>query len=387
MTSLDWRTAFFPTALVALAALLGACGSTAAPTSSPAAPPAAAPVSSPAAAGSASAAASAGSASAAKPAAAQSPAANAKAATPFKFLFGYRIQANPSTAAVVIGKDQGYYAQQGINMDWDVVTGQTSLRLIATGQYQAGSVGGPGTVVDMVSQNLPLIAVAIINQEGSRTFAVKADSPIKTPKDFEGMKAGIKIAPWPEYECMLKQNNVDRSKIKEISIGQSNLELKQGIVDILPTFKSNPEPSAYGVDVRTINPEANGCATWGTTLVINKQFAADHPDVVTGWLKATLKALQFYSDNKQQALDIVQKYSGVDVTPSNNAFIYSIEQPQLLTDVTRTNGLGWMTRGQWDTQMNQMYSQGLVKTRPKTDDMMTLDYLQKIYKDGKLIWP
>ena len=364
---------------LSLALIVAACAPASAPTQAPAAPTTAAP------AAPATAPPAAPGTKGPEPTTPPKP----KSAVPFRWLFGFRIQANPSTAAIVIAKDQGFYAEQGINLEWDTATDQTSLRLIATGQYQAGSVGGPGTVVDMVSEGLPLIAVAIINQEGSRTFAVRSDSSIRSPKDFEGKKVGIKVSPWPEYLCLLKENGVDRSKIQEVSIGFSSVELKEGIVDVLPIFKSN-EPLTLrkmGLDIRTIDPASFGCGTWGTTLVVNKQYANEHPGVIEGWLKATLKGLQFYSENKAKALEIVQKYSPEGVTPELNEFIYSVEEPQLWTADTRKFGAGWMTQQQWDREVDRMYAHGVIKSRPPTSDLMTTRFLERVYKDGKLVWP
>jgi len=64
-------------------------------------------------------------------------AAKPKTLTPFKWLFGFRIQAG-AALPIVIAKDLGYYADQGLDLTWDVGTDQTSIRLIGIN----GDVGG-----------------------------------------------------------------------------------------------------------------------------------------------------------------------------------------------------------------------------------------------------
>ena len=339
--------------LLAVATLLVSACQSAAPATSPAAPPTRA-----AAAATTAPAAAAANATAPVPTFAPTVAATKPASlVPFKWLFGFRIQANPSTAAIVIAKDQGYYAQEGLDLSWDISNDQTSIRLIAAGQYQAGSLGGPGTLIDMVNENLPVKSISIINQEGSRTFAVKSDSGIKRPKDLEGKTVGYKVSFWPEYLAMMAYDKVDRSKVKEIEVGFSSVELKDGTVDMLPVFKSN-EPytlkNTLGLDISYVDPKDFGYPTFGTALIANTGYMKSNPDQMTGFLRATLRGLQFYMDNKQQALDIVQKYGPKEVSADLNRFIYEVEAPQVTAGIGSTLGIGEQTRDQWQREVDTL---------------------------------
>jgi ABC-type nitrate/sulfonate/bicarbonate transport system substrate-binding protein len=385
-----------PTVAAALALIAAACTSAApaAPTSAPASAPKPAATTAPAAAAPTTAPA-APAAAAAKPTVpvptiAPTIAAKPASLVPFKWLFGFRIQANPSTAAIVIAKDQGYYAQEGLDVSWDVSNDQTSIRLIAAGQYQAGSLGGPGTLIDMVNEGLPVKSISIINQEGSRTFAVKADSGIKRPKDLEGKTVGYKVSFWPEYLAMLAYDKVDRSKIKEIEVGYSSIELKDGTVDMLPVFKSN-EPytikNTLGVDISYIDPKDFGYPTFGTALIANSDYIKSNPDQMTGFLKATLKGLQFYLDNRQQALDIVQKYGPKEVSPELNGFIYDVEAPQATAGIAKTMGLGYQTRDQWQHEVDFLGDMQVTKAKPKVDDLFDNSFLERSIKDGNVVFP
>jgi ABC-type nitrate/sulfonate/bicarbonate transport system substrate-binding protein len=318
------------------------------------------------------------------------PAAKPASLVPFKWLFGFRIQANPSTAAIVIAKDMGYYAEQGLDVSWDVSNDQTSIRLIAAGQYQAGSLGGPGTLIDMVNENLPVKSFSIINQEGSRTFAVKADSGIKRPKDFEGKTVGYKVSYWPEYLAMLASDGADRSKIKEIEVGFSSVELANGTVDVLPVFKSN-EPytlkNTLNVNISFVDPKSFGYPTFGTALIGNSAYMKSNPDQMTGFLKATLKGLQFYLDNREKALEIVQRYGPKEVTPELNGFIYDVEAPQVTAGVGQSVGIGAQTREQWQREIDTLGDMQVTKGKPKVDDLYDNSLLDRSLKGGKVVWP
>src|SRR5258706_11752373 len=204
-----------------------------------------------------------------------SPAASASAApkalVPFKWLFGFTVQAG-ATLPIVIGKELGYFRDQGLDISWDFTTDSTGIRLIGAGQYHAGSVSDAAAPVGFINQGVPPKAIALITQRGSRALAAKQDSPIKRPKDFGGKKGGLKGAPWTEYLVMLKADNVDRSKVIEVPVGNSSVELKDGLVDVLPVFSGN-EPfvlkNQLSTPVDLIFPDQYGYPPIGTSYVVN----------------------------------------------------------------------------------------------------------------------
>src|SRR5207245_3176604 len=115
----------------------------------------------------------------------------------FKWLFGFSISSG-ATLPVVIARELGYYKQQGLDFSWDFTTDSTGIRLIGTGQYQAGSVSDAAAPVNFINQGIPLKIISLMTQRGARALAVKKGSGITRPKDFEGKKVGIKTSPWTE---------------------------------------------------------------------------------------------------------------------------------------------------------------------------------------------
>ena len=309
--------------------------------------------------------------------------------TPFKWLFGFRVQAGTSLP-IVIAKDQGYYADEGLDLTWDITTDQTSIRLIATNQYQAGSVSSPGTLIDYVQQGLPLRSIGLTSQKSNRVFIVRAGSGITRPKDLEGKTVGYKVTVWPEYLAMLASDHVDRSKIKEVSIGTSSVELKQRSVDMLPGFRGN-EPlvlkSQLGVDVSLLDPQDYGFPPLGTALIVNTNFIKSNPDQVTAFLKATLKGEQFYLANKAQTLAIAEKYADKDITPAQHEFLYDATVVEMNSGLAKTKGIGYQSADQWQQQINTLFQYGVIKAKPKLEDVFDNTALDRSLKDGQLVWP
>ena len=316
-----------------------------------------------------------------------SAAASARATVPFKFLFGFTVQANPSMP-VIVAKELGYYKEEGVDIAWDFTTDSTSIRLIGTNQYNAGSVSDVLTVANFVKQGIPLVAMVQQGQDSARVFAVKQGSPIKRPKDFEGKKVGVKPgAPWTEYLAMLAFDKVDRSKITEVPVGFSSVELKDGLVDVLPTFIGN-EPFVLKTQLNTpvdlILPKDFGAPLVGTTMVANKEFIKNNRDAMVRFLKATMKAQEYFIANKAETVQMAVQYGGTATTRAQHEYIYDISQK----DMQHPNGVGWIDKAKWQANLDIITNLGLIKDPPKIDDLVDDTLMKEIIgTDKKVKYP
>jgi NitT/TauT family transport system substrate-binding protein len=311
----------------------------------------------------------------------------ARAVEQFKWLFGFTVQANPSMP-VIVAKELGYYGKEDINISWDFTTDSTSIRLIGTNQYNAGSVSDVLTVANFVKQGIPLVAMVQQGQDSARVFAVKAGSSIKRPKDFEGKKVGVKPgAPWTEYLAMLAYDKVDRTKITEVPVGFSSVELKDNLVDVLPVFIGN-EPFVLKTQLNTpvdlILPKDFGAPLVGTTMVANKDYIKNNRPAMLRFLKATMKAQEYFIDHKAEVVQMAVQYGGTATTRAQHEYIYDISQK----DMQHPNGVGWIDKAKWQANLDIITSLGLIKDPPKIDDIVDDTLMKEILgADKKVIYP
>jgi NitT/TauT family transport system substrate-binding protein len=310
-----------------------------------------------------------------------------RAVAPFKFLFGFTVQANPSMP-VIVAKELGYYGQEDINISWDFTTDSTSIRLIGTNQYNAGSVSDVLTVANFVKQGIPLVAMVQQGQDSARVFAVKQGSPIRRPKDFEGKKVGVKPgAPWTEYLAMLAYDKVDRTKITEVPVGFSSVELKDGLVDVLPVFIGN-EPFVLKTQLNTpvdlIYPKDFGAPLVGTTMVANKDFIKNNRDAMVRFLKATMKAQEYFIDHKAETVQMAVQYGGTATTRAQHEYIYDISQK----DMQHPNGVGFIDKAKWQANLDILVNLKLITDPPKIDDIVDDTLMKEIIgADKKVKFP
>lgn len=323
------------------------------------------------------------------PTPAASRAATPKPLVPFKWLFGFSVSAG-ATLPIVIARELGYYKDQGLDFSWDFTTDSTGIRLIGTGQYQAGSVSDAAAPVGYINQGVPLKVIALMTQRGARALAVKKGSGITRPKDFEGKKVGIKTSPWTEYLVMLANDKADRSKITEVPVGFSSVELKDGLVDVLPVFTGN-EPFALKTNLATevdlILPDAYGYPPLGTSLVVNTSYAKTNPNEVTAFLRATLKGAEYMVANKAESVQIVVQYGGTTATRAQHEFQYDVTARDLVAGIAATKGIGYVTPAQWQAQLDLLSDLKLITAKPKVEEVLDTSFIDKVLKDGKVIWP
>jgi ABC-type nitrate/sulfonate/bicarbonate transport system substrate-binding protein len=314
----------------------------------------------------------------------------AKALIPFKWLFGFTISAG-ADLPIVIARELGYYKQVGLDFSWDFTTDSTGIRLIGAGQYQAGSVSDAAAPVNYINDGVPLKVIDLLTQRGARALAVKKGSGITRPKDFEGKKVGIKSTPWTEYLVMLANDKADRSKITEVPVGFSSVELKDGLVDVLPVFTGN-EPYVLANQLNTpvdlILPDQFGYPPIGTSDVVNTNYAKQNPEAITAFVRATIKGAEYMVAHKPESVQIAIQYAGPGKTREQHEFQYDITARDLVAGIAATKGIGYVTPQQWQAQLDLLFDQKLITKKPKVEDVLDTSFIQKVLgPDGKVIWP
>ena len=97
-------------------------------------------------------------------------------------------------------------------------------------------------------------------------------------------------------------------------------------MDILAIFKSN-EPDTIrrmGFDVTLWDPADFGVPTLGLTYITREELANSDSDKVERFLKATMKALEYARDNRDEAIEIVMKYAPEE-DPAHQRFMLDTE--------------------------------------------------------------
>ncbi|MGI8550704.1 MAG: ABC transporter substrate-binding protein, partial [Dehalococcoidia bacterium] len=306
--------------------------------------------------------------------------------TKVTFMAGYQPQANLPFVAAYVAKAKGFFAQQGLDVEIQHSSGNDEhLLLLSQNRIQFTTADGSSILKRVASPGIPLLSIALFGQRGESAFAVLADSGINSPKDWEGKTVGYKVFPTPEYLALLKKTGVDRVKIKEVSVGFDPNVLASRQVDVLPVFRSN-EPDLLereGHPVKLFDPADYGVPALGLNFVTLRPYAQDHPEVVTAFLKATMQAVQYAQDHPDEAIQDVLTYAPKAVVP-HQAFMLQTELKNAQTDLTRQNGIGWMTAEQWQTFEDSLLTNGGLDKKVDVNQVFTTQFLTQVYDHGRL---
>ena len=175
------------------------------------------------------------------------------------------------------------------------------MPLVANGTYDVG-FGDINALIEFAAkkpEEAP-IAVYVMYNQPPFTMAVRADSPIKTPKDFEGKTLGgaandgaLKLFP-----AFCKITKIDCSKVK-ITNMQPNLReqmLMHGQVDGVFGYVNTIRFSAklMGVEdkqIRYIKYGDYGMDLYSNAIIVSKKLAKENPKAVEGLVRAINKGV------------------------------------------------------------------------------------------------
>jgi NitT/TauT family transport system substrate-binding protein len=197
-----------------------------------------------------------------------------------------------------LADDRGYFKAAGLEVAMDQGNGSGApIPLVANGTYDVG-FGDINALIEFAAkkpEDAP-IAVYVLYNRPPFTIAVKADSPIKTPKDLEGKTLGGSAgdAALKLFPAFCRITKIDCSKVS-ITNMQPNLReqmLMQGQIDGAFGYVNTIRFSAklIGVDpdkqIRFINYGDYGMDLYSNAIIVSKKLVKDNPAAVRGLVAA-----------------------------------------------------------------------------------------------------
>jgi ABC-type nitrate/sulfonate/bicarbonate transport system substrate-binding protein len=299
------------------------------------------------------------------------------------FMAGYKPQANLPFVAAYLAQANGYFAQQGVSVEITHATGQgEQLKLLLQGSVDVTTDSADQVLLHR-SEGLPVVAMAVLGQRDQRAFAVLANSPIQTPRDWEGHTVGYKVEPSADYLALLAATGVDRSRLQEVPVGFDPRLLAAGKVDVYPVFESN-EPDTLdrlGAPVRLFRPGDYGVPGLGLAYVTSQQLVERDPDRLARFLRATLRGVSYARDHPEEATDVVMRYAPEEDRDHQLAML-RVELDMANGPVTAERGVGWTTHAQRQSLHDSLLQFGGLKGPVDVDATFPEQILSLAYQNG-----
>lgn len=238
----------------------------------------------------------------------------AQAAKPATVVIGYQTVAAPWAWGWKAGL---FDKAMGVKTEWKEFSAGTDVdAALASGSIAFGYLGSSPASLGL-SQGLKFQIIFIPAVDRSEVILGRAAKGIKTLKDCEGRKLGTPFGSTSHYRVVsaIAALKLDKSKITLIDLPPKDLDAAwhRGDIDCASIWDPvTGDIEANGGKVLLDNGAMKdlGIVT-ADSWVVSDDFAAQHPDIVKGFVKAASDAVAEYARDKAKVQETVAKAFGV----------------------------------------------------------------------------
>ncbi len=174
----------------------------------------------------------------------------------------------------------------------EATSGMPLVNNILAGKIDIAYMGDtPSLILGSRRDDSKLVAITEADEGGSAAVFVKKDSPVSSIRELSDKRISISFG---AYTHRFAEVLSDAEKIKFNYVGQAPevgvTSLEAGRVDALITWPPYGELAVFRGFGRTLMDGSKMKFDSARCIVVSKEFAAKHPDIVVGWLRAELDA-------------------------------------------------------------------------------------------------
>lgn len=284
---------------------------------------------------------------------------------------------NTNHTGLYVAKDQGYFEEEGLDVDI-IMPGETGAdQLVASGKAEFG-VSYQESITQARIQDVPIVSIAAVIQHNTSGFASPSEKNIKTPKDFAGKSYGGWGSPVEEsvIASLMKQENANPEDVSIINIGDTDFftAVKQD-VDFAWIYYgwTGVEAELRGEKINMIylTDYSEKLDYYTPVLATNEVMINKNPDTVKAFVKAAAKGYQYAMDNPDKAAEIL-----LAAAPDLDEELVKKSQewlsPRYQDDADRW---GEQKLEIWENYANWMYENGLLEKQLKAEEAYTNEFL------------
>ncbi len=304
--------------------------------------------------------------------------------TEIAFALDWRFE-GPS-APYFLALDNGHFAAAGL--DVEITAGEGSLDAIpkvASGSFPIG-FADINSLVRFLDQNpgAPVIGAMMVYDSPPFSIVGRVSQGISGIEDLEGSVLGAPPpdGAWAQFPILAAVNDIDVSTITVEPVGFPTREpmLAEGNVDSVTgfNFSSYLSLARLGIpedDITTILFADYGVELYGNAIIVNTDFAATNPEVVTGFLAAVAAGVNdAIADPAAGAAAVIERNPAGDAALEQRRLELALEA-NIVTDYVLENGMGGVDADRMDRAIEQMRITYEFQSEPDTALYFTDAYL------------
>ncbi len=256
-----------------------------------------------------------------------------------------------STAPFFLGKKNGWYAEAGLDVQFDPSGGSgEAVSRVGSGVYDFG-IGDINVMAEFNAKN-PTSAIRNVYMLYSRSplcVCSLRKSGITKPTDLNGRKVGAAAADgaYRLFPAYVKATGIDAASIQWDMVGLQLREavLSRGDVEAILGFDSTmffglQKAGISAGDIQFLYYSDAGLDLYGNGIIVSEKLRATNPDLVKRFVAVTARAWRASIANPAAAVAAL-----LDQAPLINASLETeklqwLVKHQLVTAESQTDGLG-----------------------------------------------
>ncbi|WP_242480331.1 ABC transporter substrate-binding protein [Rhodovibrio sodomensis] len=289
-------------------------------------------------------------------------------------------------APFLLANQRGYFEQEGLDVTIDSGNGSAgAVTRVASGAYDI-AMADLNSMVEFNAQNPDKAMTAMFIVYNAPPFAIFTldSSDIETAQDLEGKTLGAPVfdAPRKLFPAFAREMGIDRSKVSWQSMDPPLREpmLVRGDVDAISGFyfTSLLNLRALGVgrdDLKIWQYSDAGLDLYGNGLIASPEMMRNHPDKLTGFLRAVVRGWAAVIKNPDAGIAAVkQRDPLIDAALEKDRLMMAIDNNVLTPEVAR-NGMGGINRERMARAIDQVALSFGIEDEPSVDAVFTSRFL------------
>jgi NitT/TauT family transport system substrate-binding protein len=290
---------------------------------------------------------------------------------------------NVQFAPFYVAVDKGYFAEEGIQLEFDYGWETDLLKLVGSDELQFAIASGDQVILAR-SQDLPVVYVMNWYRRFPVCIVSLPEAGIREPGDLAGKRVGTPAtygASYIGWRALVDAVGLDETGVELISIGYTQVAaLSEGQVDAAICYAMNEpvqmELAGQAVDTIYVADYANLVSNG---LITNERSVQERAELVQGMVRAALRGLAFTLENPDEAFDISLKFVS---EAASDAQTEAVSRAILARSVefwgAEPGELGRSEAAQWTAAQEIMRQMGLVQNAEDVNAMFTNQFVVEV---------
>jgi NitT/TauT family transport system substrate-binding protein len=284
---------------------------------------------------------------------------------------------NVQYAPFYMAVEQGYFAENGIEIEFDYSFETDGVTLVGADDLQFALVSGEQVLLAR-SQGLPVVYVFGWWQNYPVGIASKVEQGITSPEDLAGKQIGLPGLFGANYiglRALLNEAGLGEDDVILDSIGFNQVEALATDQEQAVVIYANNEPiqlAALGYDIDLIKV-ADYLQLASNGLITNESTITNNPDLVRRMNRAIARGLEDVLADPDQAFEVSKKY-----VENLEQADQEIQRKVLDASIAfwRAEQIGYTAPQAWENMQSVLLDMGLLSQELDLDQAFTNEFIE-----------